>query len=167
MNNNESLLNNYSNEINNELYILSRWIETYLVCEFNKDFEVPPLISEVEIPNDKLNNINFNLLKKSLENAKNNLDNLINKKENEIIELENVLNEKELKYKQIKNEFFEIKKKLYDFNNEKEELNKRLELNEKDKEYNNKNMGNIKLILNKEKENKIIYLKNIYSIINK
>ena len=167
LNNNESLLNNYSNEINNELYILSRWIETYLVCEFNKDFEVPPLISEDEIPNDKLNNINFNLLKKSLENAKNNLDNIINKKETEIIELENVLNEKELKYKQIKNEFFEIKKKLYDFNNEKEELNKRLELNEKDKEYNNKNMGNIKLILNKEKENKIIYIKNIYSIINK
>ena len=167
LNNNESLLNNYSNEINNELYILSRWIETYLVCEFNKDFEVPPLISEDEIPNDKLNNINFNLLKKSLENAKSNLDNIINKKETEIIELENVLNEKELKYKQIKNEFFEIKKKLYDFNNEKEELNKRLELNEKDKEYNNKNMGNIKLILNKEKENKIIYIKNIYSIINK
>ena len=167
MNSNESLLNNYSNEINNELYILSRWIETYLVCEFNKDFEVPPLISEDEIPNDKLNSINFNLLKKSLENAKNNLDNLINKKENEIIELENVLNEKELKYKQMQKEFYEVKKKLYDFNNEKEELNKKLEQNEKDKEYNNKNMGNIKLILNKEKENKIIYLKNIYSIINK
>ena len=63
--------------------------------------------------------------------------------------------------------FLKLKKKLYDFNNEKEELNKRLELNEKDKEYNNKNMGNIKLILNKEKENKIIYIKNIYSIINK
>ena len=167
LNNNESLINNFSTEINNEIYIISRWIETYLVCEFNKDFEVPPLINEEEIINNKLNTINFKLLKKSLENAKNNLDNLINKKETEIIELENILNEKELKYKEIKNEFFEIKKKLYDANNEKEELNKKIEQSEKDWENNNKNMGNIKLILNKEKENKIIYLKNLYSIVNK
>ena len=167
LNNNESLINNFSTEINNEIYIISRWIETYLVCEFNKDFEVPPLINEEEIINNKLITINFKLLKKSLENAKTNLDNLINKKETEIIELENLLNEKELKYKEIKNEFFEIKKKLYDANNEKEELNKKIEQNEKDWENNNKNMGNIKLILNKEKENKIIYLKNIYSIVNK
>ena len=167
LNNNESLINNFSTEINNEIYIISRWIETYLVCEFNKDFEVPPLINEEEIINNKLNTINFKLLKKSLENAKTNLDNLINKKETEIIELENILNEKELKYKEIKNEFFEIKKKLYDANNEKEELNKKIEQSEKDWENNNKNMGNIKLILNKEKENKIIYLKNLYSIVNK
>ena len=167
LNNNESLINNFSTEINNEIYIISRWIETYLVCEFNKDFEVPPLINEEEIINNKLNTIHFKLLKKSLENAKNNLDNLINKKETEIIELENILNEKELKYKEIKNEFFEIKKKLYDANNEKEELNKKIEQSEKDWENNNKNMGNIKLILNKEKENKIIYLKNLYSIVNK
>ena len=167
LNNNESLINNFSTEINNEIYIISRWIETYLVCEFNKDFEVPPLINEEEIINNKLITINFKLLKKSLENAKTNLDNLINKKETEIIELENLLNEKELKYKEIKNEFFEIKKKLYDANNEKEELNKKIEQSEKDWENNNKNMGNIKLILNKEKENKIIYLKNLYSIVNK
>jgi chromosome segregation ATPase len=46
-------------------------------------------------------------------------------------------------------------------------LNKKIEQSEKDWENNNKNMGNIKLILNKEKENKIIYLKNLYSIVNK
>ena len=63
LNNNESLINNFSTEINNEIYIISRWIETYLVCEFNKDFEVPPLINEEEeIINSKLNSINFKLL---------------------------------------------------------------------------------------------------------
>ena len=167
INNNESIINNYANEINDEIYIISRWIDTYLICEFNKDFDVPPLLNEDEITSNKLNLINFKLLKKTLENAMNNLNNLINKKEMEIMELENRLNEKEINYKEKKKQLSETRKMMYELNTEKEELNKIIKQNEKEKEYHIKNMDNIKIILNNEKENKTIFLSNIYSIINK
>ena len=159
----DSMINNFSNEINKELYIISRWIDTYLVCEFNKDFDVPPL----DNGEDEKNFVDFKILKKSLDNAIQNLNSIINSKETEIIEITNILNEKEIKYNELKNEFSETKKNLYDLKNEKENLLQKIEQNKKDIKFNIDTINSIKNASNKDKENQIIYLSNIYSIINK
>ena len=159
----DSMINNFSNEINKELYIISRWIDTYLVCEFNKDFDVPPL----DNGEDEKNFVDFKILKKSLDNAIQNLNSIINSKETEIIEITNILNEKEIKYNELKNEFSETKKNLYDLKNEKENLLQKIEQNKKDIKFNINTINSIKNASNKDKENQIIYLSNIYSIINK
>ena len=170
--NKDSIISDYANEINKEIYIISRWIDTYLVCEFNKDFEVPPLTNEendmeIENKNLSLNLVNFKILKKSLENAIHNLNDIINSKETEIIEINNILSEKEMKYNDLKKELSETKKNIYTLKSEKEALIQKLELNQKELKLNMDNINNIKLSHNKEKENQIIYLTNIYSAINK
>ena len=165
------MISNYANEINKEMYIISRWIDTYLVCEFNKDFEVPPLIEEendIEInDNLKLNLVDFKILKKSLDNAIHNLNDIINSKETEISEITNLLNEKEFKYNVLKKELSLTKKNLYELKNDNEILTQKIEQNKKEFQYNLDAINNIKLSASKEKENQIIYLSNIYSIINK
>ena len=112
----DSMISNYANEINKEMYIISRWIDTYLVCEFNKDFEVPPLTNEendIEINNNmKLNLVDFKMLKKSLDDAIHNLNDIINNKETEIIEITNLLKEKEFKYNDLKKELSLTKRDL-------------------------------------------------------
>ena len=166
----DTILGNYANEINKEIFIISRWIDTYLVCEFNKDFDIPPLINEendIENPNPKINLIDFKILKRSLDNALQNLNNIINSKETEIIEINNALNEKEVKYSELKKELSETKKYLYQLKNEKEGLIQKIEQNKKEIQLNMDNINNIKGSSNKDKENQIRYLSNIYSIINK
>ena len=167
----DSILGNYANQINKEMYIISRWIDTYLVCEFNKCFDVPPLINEendIEInDNSELNLVDFTILKKSLDNAIQNLNNLINNKETEIIEITNMLNEKELKYNDLKKELFETKKNLYETKNEKEELFAKLEDNKKEFKNNIDLINDIKESSNKNKENQNIFLSDVYSVINK
>ena len=166
----DSIINNYANEINKEMYIISRWIDTYLVCEFNKDFEVPSLINEendIENAPMKLNLVNFKILKKSLDNAIQNLNNIINSKETEIIEIRNLLSEKEFKFNELKKELSLTKKNLYELRNDNEGLIQQLEQSKKDFQYNMDAFNKIKLSANKDKENQILYLSNIYTIINK
>ena len=168
----DSIINNYANEINKEIYIISKWIETYLVCEFNKDFDIPPLINEevdLEINDEKtkLYLIDFKILKKSLDNAIQNLNNLLNSKETEIIEITNILNEREIKYNELKKELSETKKNFYELKNEKEVLLQKIEHNKKEFQYNMDNINNLKNQSNLDKENQILFLSNIYSVINK
>ncbi len=166
----DSIVNNFANEINKEIYIISKWIDTYLVCEFNKELDIPPLTNEdagIDLNNSKLNLVDFKILKKSLENAIQNLNNILNNKEVEIIELTNILNEKELKYNELKKNFSETKKNLYELKNENERLLQKIEQNKKELKYNTDNINDIKTQSNKDKENQVIYLSNLYSVIKK
>ena len=164
------IINNYANDINKEIYIISKWIDTYLVCEFNKEFEIPPLTNEdpeIQLADNKLNLVDFKILKKSLENAIQNLNNILNNKEVEIIEITNILNEKELKYNELKKNLSETKKNLYEIKNENERLQQKIEQNKKELIFSTDNINNIKTQSNKDKENQVIFLSNIYSIIKK
>ena len=62
----DSIVNNFANEINKEIYIISKWVDTYLVCEFNKELDIPPLTNEedgIDLINSKVNLVDFKILK--------------------------------------------------------------------------------------------------------
>ena len=83
----ENFLDVFVKEINEELFVISQWIETYLGREYDKGFEIPSLINNIDdkVYNKKINQINFNLIKESLEKSTIQLNSVINNKENEII----------------------------------------------------------------------------------
>ena len=129
----EIYFNDFVNKINEELFILSQWIETYLGQEYDKGYEIPSLINDIDnnINMDKLNLINFNLIKSSLEKSIININSIINNKENEIIKLNNIIKNKDNKFNEIKKDFIKVKDKYIELNYENKTL--RLEKENEDK----------------------------------
>ena len=144
----EIYFNDFVNKINEELFILSQWIETYLGKEYDKGYEIPSLINDIDnnIYMDKINLINFNLIKSSLEKSIININSIINNKENEIIKLNNILKNKEDKFNEIKKDFIKVKDKYIELNYE----NKTLRL---EKENEDKMILSHKSLINDLKEN--------------
>ena len=121
----ENYLNDFIKEINEEIFVLSQWIETYLGKEYDKGYEIPSLINDIDNNNiymNKVNLINFNLIKSSLEKSIININSIINIKENEIIKLNNILKNKEDKYNEIKKDLVNVKDKYIELNKENKTL---------------------------------------------
>ena len=144
----EIYFNDFVNKINEELFILSQWIETYLGKEYDKGYEIPSLINDIDnnIYMDKINLINFNLIKSSLEKSIININSIINNKENEIIKLNNIIKNKDNKFNEIKKDFIKVKDKYIELNYE----NKNLRL---EKENEDKMILSHKSLINDLKEN--------------
>ena len=80
---------------------------------------------------DKINLINFNLIKSSLEKSIININSIINNKENEIIKLNNIIKNKDNKFNEIKKDLIKVKDKYIELNYENKTL--RLEKENEDK----------------------------------
>ena len=163
----ENFLDVFVKEINEELFVISQWIETYLGREYDKGFEIPSLINNIDdkVYNKKINQINFNLIKESLEKSTIQLNSVISNKENEIIKLNNIIKGKENEYKEIKKELIRTKDKHKKLTNENDIL-------KMEKENEVKMVLNHKTLLedlrkNEEKcrDNNFSYLKEIYKTI--
>ena len=163
----ENFLDIFVKEINEELFVISQWIETYLGREYDKGFEIPSLINNIDdkVYNKKINQINFNLIKESLEKSTIQLNSVISNKENEIIKLNNIIKGKENEYKEIKKELIRTKDKHKKLTNENDIL-------KVEKENEVKMVLNHKTLLedlrkNEEKcrDNNFSYLKEIYKTI--
>ena len=165
----ENYLNDFIKEINEELFVISQWIETYLGKEYDKGYEIPSLINDLDdkVRDNKINLINFNLIKSTLEKSTINLNSIINRKENEIIKLNNIIKEKENKYNEIKKDLIKAKDKNMELTNEYDSL-------KIEKENETKIVANHKALINDLKKNdenyrdyNFNYLKEIYEIIQK
>ena len=163
----ENYLNDFINKINEELFIISQWIEIYLGKEYDKGFEIPSLINDIDnkVCSNKIDLINFNLIKSALEKSTINLNSLLNSKENEIIKLKNIIKDKENKYNELKKELIKFKDKQIELSNENDTL-------KMEKENEAKMILNHKALINDLKKNdenyrdyNFNYLKEIYEII--
>ena len=163
----ENYLNDFINKINEELFIISQWIEIYLGKEYDKGFEIPSLINDIDnkVCINKIDLINFNLIKSALEKSTINLNSLLNSKENEIIKLKNIIKDKENKYNELKKELIKFKDKQIELSNENDTL-------KMEKENEVKMILNHKALINDLKKNdenyrdyNFNYLKEIYEII--
>ena len=163
----ENYLNDFINKINEELFIISQWIEIYLGKEYDKGFEIPSLINDIDnkVCINKIDLINFNLIKSALEKSTINLNSLLNSKENEIIKLKNIIKDKENKYNELKKELIKFKDKQIELSNENDTL-------KMEKENEAKMILNHKALINDLKKNdenyrdyNFNYLKEIYEII--
>ena len=165
----ENFLNNFIKRINEELFVISQWIETYLGNEYDKGYEIPSLTNDIEKTdkNDKINLINFDLIKSSLEKAATELNSIINEKDTEIIKLTNIIREKESKYNEIKKEIIKINQKQIDLNIEKDQLILQQEQERKNTIINNTIINNLKQNDTNIKNNNLNYLKYLYEIIYK
>ena len=163
----ENYLNDFINKINEELFIISQWIEIYLGKEYDKGFEIPSLINDIDnkVCSNKIDLINFNLIKSALEKSTINLNSLLNSKENEIIKLKNIIKDKENKYNELKKELIKFKDMQIELSNENDTL-------KMEKENEAKMILNHKALINDLKKNdenyrdyNFNYLKEIYEII--
>ena len=166
----DNFVSNFAKEINEELFVISQWIETYLGNEYDKGYEIPSLINHLEKnPNsgEKLNLINFNIIKEALEKSTIQLNSIINNKETEIIKLANIIKEKDHQCNELKKQIIQIRQKHMELNNEKDKILLEQE-QERKKTLMNKNLINdLKQNEASSKNNNILYLKNLYEIIQK
>ena len=162
----ENFLNDFINKINEELFVVSQWVETYLGKEYDKGFEIPSLINDIDnkVCNNKIDLINFNIIKSALEKSTINLNSLLNTKENEIIKLNNIIKDKENKYNELNKELIKFKDKHLELSNENDTL-------KFEKENEEKMLQNHKALINDLKKNdenyrdyNFNYLKEIYEI---
>ena len=163
----ENYLNDFINKINEELFIISQWIEIYLGKEYDKGFEIPSLINDIDnkVCSNKIDLINLNLIKSALEKSTINLNSLLNSKENEIIKMKNIIKDKNNKYNELKKELIKFKDKQIELSNENDTL-------KMEKENEAKMILNHKALINDLKKNdenyrdyNFNYLKEIYEII--
>ena len=163
----DNFLNNYIKEINEELFVISQWIETYFGNEYDKEYEIPSLLNDMEKNNnDKINLINFDLIKATLEKSTSRLNNIINNKELEIIKLTNTLKEKDNKYNELQREIIKMKQKQSELNNVKDQLIFQKEQEMKNTLINKTIIDNLKQSDLNSKNKNINYLKYLYKMIN-
>ena len=163
----EKYINDFAQEINEELFVISQWIETYLGKEYDKGYEIPPLINDLENKdcNCKINSVNFHLIKSALEKSTVNLNSIINAKETEIIRLNNIIQEKENKYNEIKKELIKAKNKHLELCSENDKLKIEKE-NDMKLVMNHKNIiNNLKQKDENSQMNNFNYLKDLYKIV--
>ena len=163
----EKYINDFAQEINEELFVISQWIETYLGKEYDKGYEIPPLINDLENKdcNCKITSVNFHLIKSALEKSTVNLNSIINAKETEIIRLNNIIQEKENKYNEIKKELIKAKNKHLELCSENDKLKIEKE-NDMKLVMNHKNIiNNLKQKDENSQMNNFNYLKDLYKIV--
>jgi hypothetical protein len=161
--NNDYIIMHISNYINNELYLINQWIDTYIGDYYDKNYEVPSLLNDDSFCNDNLifklkNYLQIDLLKHTLEKSRNNINSLLNQNEKNLIEYKNLFKQIENQNFKLKNELSDLKRQLMDLNYGKNIENN----NRKNENENNK----LKSILIKSKEMNDKYLNEIYLIIS-
>ena len=109
----QSDINNFSIFINNEIYLIIQWVDTYLSENYDKNFEVPSLFDSLEPKNKHFNLIQFNNLKQCLENSRIKINSILNKSEKELLDKDNILKETELKMNNLNKEIINLKKNIY------------------------------------------------------
>ena len=161
--NNDYIIMHISNYINNELNLITQWIDTYIGDYYDKNYEVPSLLNDDSFYNDNLifklkNYLKIDLLKHTLEKSRNNINCLLNQNEKNLIEYKNL-------FKQIENQNFKLKNELSDLKRQLMDLNygKNVENNNRTNENEN---NKLKSILIKSKEMNDKYLNEIYLIIS-
>ena len=161
--NNDYIIMHISNYINNELNLITQWIDTYIGDYYDKNYEVPSLLNDDSFYNDNLifklkNYLQIDLLKHTLEKSRNNINCLLNQNEKNLIEYKNL-------FKQIENQNFKLKNELSDLKRQLMDLNygKNVENNNRTNENEN---NKLKSILIKSKEMNDKYLNEIYLIIS-
>ena len=171
--NDDSLLMKISNIINNELYLITQWVETYMGDDYDKNFEVPSLFNDEEsnFDNDdinyKLNNcIQFPSLKNCLEKSRIKINSLLNKNEKEYIDMKNLLKQMEFKNNQMKEEINNLRKEVLDINTKDLNLNKIYNDLQKDNKKNEDLISELKTTLIQSKNIYDKYLNNIYEVVN-
>ena len=171
--NDDSLLMKFSNIINNELYLITQWVETYMGDDYDKNFEVPSLFNDEEsnFDNDdinyKLNNcIQFPSLKNCLEKSRIKINSLLNKNEKEYIDMKNLLKQMEFKNNQMKEEINNLRKEVLDINTKDLNLNKIYNDLQKDNKKNEDLISELKTTLIQSKNIYDKYLNNIYEVVN-
>ena len=161
--NNDYIIMHISNYINNELNLITQWIDTYIGDYYDKNYEVPSLLNDDSFYNDNLifelkNYLKIDLLKHTLEKSRNNINCLLNQNEKNLIEYKNLFKQIENQNFKLKNELSDLKRQLMDLNYGKNVENN----NRKNENENNK----LKSILIKSKEMNDKYLNEIYLIIS-
>ena len=171
--NDDSLLMKISNIINNELYLITQWVETYMGDDYDKNFEVPSLFNDEEsnFDNDdinyKLNNcIQFPSLKNCLEKSRIKINSLLNKNEKEYIDMKKLLKQMEFKNNQMKEEINNLRKEVLDINTKDLNLNKIYNDLQKDNKKNENLISELKTTLIQSKNIYDKYLNNIYEVVN-
>ena len=162
----QSDINNFSIFINNEIYLIIQWVDTYLSENYDKNFEVPSLFDSLEPKNKNFNLIQFNNLKQCLENSRIKINSILNKSEKELLDKDNILKETELKMDNLNNEIINLKQNIFKLNLEKEDLKKIIEELNNKKEENNKIINNLKETIKINKKMNNDFLKENYNIIN-
>ena len=162
----QSDINNFSIFINNEIYLIIQWVDTYLSENYDKNFEVPSLFDSLEPKNKHFNLIQFNNLKQCLENSRIKINSILNKSEKELLDKDNILKETELKMDNLNKEIINLKQNIFKLNLEKEDLKKIIEELNNKKEENNKIINNLKETIKINKKMNNDFLKENYNIIN-
>ena len=164
----DNFLNNLVKEINEELFVISQWVETYFGNEYDKGYEIPSLLNDLENKNnDRFNLINFDMIKASLEKSASRLNNIINNKEIEIIKLTNIIKEKDNKYNELQKEIIKMRQKHIELNSFNDQLLLQKEQDKKNNLMNKNIIDSLKQNDINSKNNNINYLKYLYQIINK
>ena len=170
--NDDSLLMKISNIINNELYLITQWVETYMGDDYDKNFEIPSLFNEEESNFDsddiisKINNcIQFPSLKHCLEKSRIKINSILNKNEKECIDLKNLLKQTEFKNNQMKEELNNLKQEMFNLNSKDLNLNKICEDLQKDNKKNEDLISELKSSLIQSKNIHDKYLNNLYEMV--
>jgi hypothetical protein len=166
----DNFLNDFIKQINEEIFVISQWVETYLGNEYDKGYEIPSLtfdLTDKNNNNNKMKLINFDLLKSSLEKSATQLNSIINDKDTEIIKLTNVIKEKDSKYNEMNKEIIKMKQKQIDLNKEKDQLILQQEQERKNHLINKNIINNLRQSDENNKKNNIKYLKYLYQLIHK
>ena len=169
-NNNDSIIIAISNYVNKEINLINQWIDTYMGEYYDKNYPILSLLNEeINESNNKnilysqlKNCLQFDLLKNTLENSRNKINNYLNQNETNVIGYKILLKKLESRNLELKNELNNLKLELMN-------INKNRFINE---EQINQNK-NIKLInefksnLNQSKVYNEKYLNSLYEMINK
>ena len=170
--NDDSLLMKISNIINNELYLITQWVETYMGDDYDKNFEVPSLFNDGENnfnEDDFINKINnciqINNLKNCLEKSRIKINSILNKNEKESLDYQTLLKQTEFKNSQMKEEMIKLKQELFNMNTKDLNLNQICNDLEKENKKNEDLISELKSSILQSKDINDKYLNNIYEVI--
>ena len=170
--NDDSLLMKISNIINNELYLITQWVETYMGDDYDKNFEVPSLFNDGENnfnEDDFINKINnciqINNLKNCLEKSRIKINSILNKNEKESLDYQTLLKQTEFKNSQMKEEMIKLKQELFNMNTKDLNLNQICNDLEKENKKNEDLISELKSSIFQSKDINDKYLNNIYEVV--
>ena len=124
-NNNDSIIIAISNYVNKEINLINQWIDTYMGEYYDKNYPILSLLNEeINESNNKnilysqlKNCLQFDLLKNTLENSRNKINNYLNQNETNVIEYKILLKKLESRNLELKNELNNLKQELFNLNN--------------------------------------------------
>ena len=169
-NNNDSIIIAISNYVNKEINLINQWIDTYMGEYYDKNYPILSLLNEeINESNNKnilysqlKNCLQFDLLKNTLENSRNKINNYLNQNETNVIEYKILLKKLESRNLELKNELNNLKQELFNLNN-----NRFINEEQINQNKNIKLINEFKSNLNQSKVYNEKYLNSLYEMISK